>query len=448
MSSVPQPIAALSNQMSLISISDLGKRKRDDTPTDQPPTKKKKPTFFWLAKWFPLTYSCPVAAEDNPIPNKQALYEAIHAIFPVAWIWIAEETHENGTRHYHVSVMFKRKLRSRKANMLDLYGVHPNVATAKQKPGQPPKADRMQRRDWCLYLMKEDEDIFDMPKGHAALWLELNEKKGATALARVADYLYDANKSLDDIIKCEDVRQVAFMHRPKIVQFVKDVARIKFVHFSPLAITTEGLNRAETKVAKWWNSVCVNGDRAKKQMILYLSTKLTSKQKSTLLNVVAHIMNGSQDRKWCSTDRGWQDNFHGVERVLCIDALQEPLFKFSILEDIGTNSKIKFPIRNGSTNGTFQGPALITSNKSLKKLCSTAIKDGSKPWDGKLSILKCRTSSVKPREGLKTLVDRLISTHGLDRSAFVMRETLDIFSDDDDSSEDEDDFIKFGISYL
>lgn len=82
------------------------------------------------------TWSCPVAATENPIfeqlgSETKVVLNAIKDIFEDKYgksdYIIAEEMHENGKRHYHAYFKFYEKLDIKDASAFDLCGVHPNI---------------------------------------------------------------------------------------------------------------------------------------------------------------------------------------------------------------------------------------------------------------------------------------------------------------------------------
>lgn len=74
-----------------------------------------------------LTYSCPVDAEDNPIPSKEALLEFLELKGERPDFIIAEERHESGKRHYHAYLKYGSPVNTIDQRYFDFHDVHPNI---------------------------------------------------------------------------------------------------------------------------------------------------------------------------------------------------------------------------------------------------------------------------------------------------------------------------------
>jgi len=101
-----------------------------------------------------LTYSCPVSAEDNPIPNNQALLDELEKLMGPGRYIVATELHESGKKHYHVYYHADTKIDTTNARFWDLYGVHPNIL--KDAPGV----------GWQAYCQKDKEFITNMKRNN------------------------------------------------------------------------------------------------------------------------------------------------------------------------------------------------------------------------------------------------------------------------------------------
>lgn len=121
---------------------------------------------------------------------------------------IGREYHEDGGLHLHCFVDFGRKFRSRKTDVFDVDGRHPNVDPTKRTPwahydyaikdgdvicgglGRPqpgPMGNRTSADDWARITQAEDRDEF------WALLHELDPKAAAcsfTALTKYADWRF------------------------------------------------------------------------------------------------------------------------------------------------------------------------------------------------------------------------------------------------------------------
>lgn len=126
----------------------------------------KRMPFRFHAKKVGLTYSCPVNAADNPIPDNDALKEHLENLVGIGRYIIAEEKHESGKRHYHVYYHADAKIDTTNALFFDFPvqdadPVHPNIINA---PGN----------GWQDYCKKDKEFISNIKKNvwKAALELE------------------------------------------------------------------------------------------------------------------------------------------------------------------------------------------------------------------------------------------------------------------------------------
>lgn len=375
----------------------------------------------WGRKWLALTYPCP-KGRHNPIRSRLEVFRVLRRIpYHMEWIHVAMEPHKNGEDHYHVSIKFKNVIRSRNRQLCDVAGVSPDIAKSlsKDKKGKK-KPQGLQMHDWLNYLMKSDTGMFSKGQ-NPIIYLDRWNSRGATSVARVCDSIYEHGQTLHDIIRDQNLRSVAFLHGPKIAAFANEVKIMQHRHIVPTKISLSDLNKAETKCAKWWNFRCVSRRFMKKFAGLYLWSYEVSMQKSSFLKCVARVMNGSTTDVWCQTDKGWQDNFKGTERCLCIDALQGSFVSPALLEDLGSNQQVTIKGRHKTTNNRFKGPFIITSNKQLGEL------GYSQP-----DVLACRMCFVKPTEGLKKLINRFIAVHDLNPEEIFDEDSEMLFSDDEE----------------
>lgn len=93
----------------------------DEVPLSQRSTQEEEPSAFdFNAKRVFLTYSrCDI--------EPRALYDAIHAKFPIAGATIGQEEHKDGAPHLHAVVCFERRVHSRDPRCFDVAGFHPNI---------------------------------------------------------------------------------------------------------------------------------------------------------------------------------------------------------------------------------------------------------------------------------------------------------------------------------
>lgn len=89
-------------------------------------SEKTKNNFKVNRKKHFLTWSCPVEAEDNPIPDCEKILAFAQAIGELSAYSIGEELHENGKRHYHAALDYVDTVQSANCRLFDICGVHPN----------------------------------------------------------------------------------------------------------------------------------------------------------------------------------------------------------------------------------------------------------------------------------------------------------------------------------
>lgn len=128
------------------------------------PPKPPKSKFRFHAKKFGLTYSCPIDAEDNPVPSSEKLLEFLESKVGAGKYIIAEEKHESGKRHYHVYYHADAKVQTENVRFFDWPHtpdpVHPNIIN---KPGN----------GWMSYCKKDKVYISNFEKGNFATAMEL-----------------------------------------------------------------------------------------------------------------------------------------------------------------------------------------------------------------------------------------------------------------------------------
>lgn len=102
--------------------------------------------FRFEGKFVFLTY-----AQCNLTPEQ--VLEALQEVKVIKHYNIARETHEDGNYHIHAVIEFDEQLRTRRADVFDIQGFHPNI--------QKPRSLRA-----CLqYVRKEGEFINNFPTG-------------------------------------------------------------------------------------------------------------------------------------------------------------------------------------------------------------------------------------------------------------------------------------------
>lgn len=74
-----------------------------------------------------MTWSCPVDAEVNPIPDRDALVKAFTDQWGSNEHITCTEPHENGKDHYHAWVKFHVKINTYDVRCFDYFGVHPEI---------------------------------------------------------------------------------------------------------------------------------------------------------------------------------------------------------------------------------------------------------------------------------------------------------------------------------
>lgn len=103
--------------------------------------------FRFNANKIGLTYSCPVAADDNPITDKGQILDVLESVsVHVLKQWlISKELHENGKRHWHVFAKWDKRLDINNSRAFDCMGVHPNILTG------------INANNWCNYCAKKGD---------------------------------------------------------------------------------------------------------------------------------------------------------------------------------------------------------------------------------------------------------------------------------------------------
>ena len=97
-----------------------------------------------------FTYSCPVKAEDNPIPSRERIIEFYEGKWGPALYLVCEELHKSGKRHYHGYFKFDEKIDVKNPKAFDIDGVHPQI----NDPGG----------GWHTYCVKAGEYITNIPQ--------------------------------------------------------------------------------------------------------------------------------------------------------------------------------------------------------------------------------------------------------------------------------------------
>lgn len=85
------------------------------------------PDFHCNAKYFLITYSQSDGLDEWSVVN--------HFSSLNAECIVARETHADGGTHLHAFVAFERKFRSRRPDIFDVDGYHPNIAPSRGNPG-------------------------------------------------------------------------------------------------------------------------------------------------------------------------------------------------------------------------------------------------------------------------------------------------------------------------
>jgi len=117
--------------------------------------------FRFHAKKVGLTYACPEAADDNPIPGNAELLAALEAAAGKGKYIVAQELHESGKRHYHVYFAFDVKVNTTNARFFDAFGVHPQII---HSPGA----------GWQSYCKKDSEYISNLTVSNWQLAMALD----------------------------------------------------------------------------------------------------------------------------------------------------------------------------------------------------------------------------------------------------------------------------------
>jgi hypothetical protein len=80
-----------------------------------------------------LTWSSP-NDRDMPIQTRQEILEFLETKGLIADYIICQETHKDGTKHFHAVVTYKNKICTTDQRFFDYKGVHPNLKALRRKP--------------------------------------------------------------------------------------------------------------------------------------------------------------------------------------------------------------------------------------------------------------------------------------------------------------------------
>lgn len=133
--------------------------------------KRKTNGFRFNAKKVGLTYSCPVNAPENPVPDATSLRDTLISKVGFSKYVVAQEDHESGKKHYHVYLHCDVKIDTIDSGYFDCYGVHPNIIA---KPGA----------GWIAYCKKDKNYITNIETNPYAVALTKANAKEAL------DYLW------------------------------------------------------------------------------------------------------------------------------------------------------------------------------------------------------------------------------------------------------------------
>lgn len=362
--------------------------------------------FRVQSKTFALTYSCPTDKIVNPL-TKEVLGYQLFQRFDVDELVVAQETHENGSFHYHAWLKTDERLRSRDVTLFDVEGVHPNIAKRKDSKG------RYAKPDWLRYITKEDELPYEVGID-VKTYLEQQEKKKATKLSVVARDIYSNGLDVRKYASSNEHAAILMMHQDKLENFDSLCKQLKFEHLVLKELDVTALKYdASKRIARWWNYRMVQERFNKKVAGLHIWGEQKSKQKSAVLQVMAWLANQVNEH-WSFTDKGWQEYYQSRFRLLTIDALSGPYVSFAMLENLGSGLQVKIKKRNDK-KAFYQGPFAITANKPLTELYP--LKDP--------EVLAVRVLSVYVEHPLIELVNLLITTHGLEKRQFYKPEPME-----------------------
>lgn len=91
------------------------------------------PSFTFNAKFFLLTYSHVEGTNDRPALDATEIVDAITAVGGRCVVG-KEKYNDTGGFHFHVFIAFESKFRSRRADIFDVAGYHPNVVPSRGSP--------------------------------------------------------------------------------------------------------------------------------------------------------------------------------------------------------------------------------------------------------------------------------------------------------------------------
>jgi len=91
------------------------------------------PSFSFNAKHFLLTYSHVEGTSDRPALDPSEIVDSIATIGGRCIVG-QEQYNDTGGLHFHVFIAFESKFRSRRADVFDVNGYHPNVVPSRGSP--------------------------------------------------------------------------------------------------------------------------------------------------------------------------------------------------------------------------------------------------------------------------------------------------------------------------
>lgn len=134
----------------------------------------------------------------------QALYEALCAVAPVEWARVCRELHEDGQPHLHAVVKFKSRVQSRRPDIFDFAGKHPNIQSirsiAKALEYVSKDGDFEDFGAVPTFKKRSWEDIVSAAGGDEGDWLRVvhEERMGPHVAKRLRELHSSTSADLDE----------------------------------------------------------------------------------------------------------------------------------------------------------------------------------------------------------------------------------------------------------
>jgi len=116
------------------------------------PLMTRAPNFKFQARKVFLTYPRSNLTKDE-------LYTELHAAHPIKLAYICIENHEDGTPHLHAAITFEKKIVTRRPDVFDVQGFHPNIQAVRNWNASVNYVKK--DKDYSIYNNSDDDDDDD-----------------------------------------------------------------------------------------------------------------------------------------------------------------------------------------------------------------------------------------------------------------------------------------------